>query len=168
MFTLEDEVENGFRLASEVARELGASVESIQTSPDFRRLLVRRNDEAIVVDLVREYVFQITTEKSMINGVRIDSPEEIMANKLRALLSRSEIRDLVDVRELELAGLSLESALKVAERKDSGLTPAQLAWILNQIEIDGDSTLPGEVSVSEISDYLAGLIDRLKRLALPK
>lgn len=66
----------------DVAKELNASVESIQTAPDFRRFLMQRNDEAIVVDLVHEYVFQIQTEKSIINGVRIDSPEEIMANKL--------------------------------------------------------------------------------------
>lgn len=82
-----------------MARTLGASVEAIQTAPDFRCLLVRRGDEAVVVDLVREYVFQLEPKKGKINGIRIDSPEEILANKLCALLSRSEIRDLVDVRE---------------------------------------------------------------------
>lgn len=104
LVTLENEIENGFQLVNEVAKELNASVESIQTSPDFRRLLVNRESEAIVVDLVREYVFQIEREKPIINGIRVDSPEEILANKLCALLSRSEIRDLVDVRELENAG----------------------------------------------------------------
>lgn len=74
-------------------------------------MLVKRENEAIIVDLVREYVFQIEREKPIINGIRVDSPEEILANKLCALLSRSEIRDLVDVRELENAGFSLENAL---------------------------------------------------------
>ncbi len=168
LFTLENEVENGFRLVNEVAKELKASVESIQTSPDFRRLLVKRDDEAIVVDLVREYVFQIEREKPIINGIRVDSPEEILANKLCTLLSRSEIRDLVDVRQLENAGFSLENALQVAAKKDSGLTPAQLAWVLSQIKLGDDSQPPGDVAVSELRDYLSDLTNKLKRLALPQ
>jgi len=167
LFTLENDVEEGFRLVHEVANDLKAIVEPIQTAPDFRRLLLRRDDEAIVVDLVREYVFQISKEKPVINGIRVDSPEEILANKLCALLSRSEIRDLVDVRELENAGFSLENALQAAEKKDSGLTPAQLAWVLNQISLGEDAQLPGNISASELRDYLMNLIDRLKRLALP-
>lgn len=168
LFTLENEIENGFRLVNEVAKELNASVESIQTAPDFRRLLVKRETEAIVIDLVREYVFQVSPEKPLINGIRVDSPEEILANKLCALLSRSEIRDLVDVRELEKAGFDLENALRAAEKKDSGLTPAQLAWVLNQIKLGDDFTPPGNISVSELREYLNDLIERLKRLALPE
>ena len=167
LFTLENEIENGFRLVNEVAKELNASVESIQTSPDFRRLLVKRESEAIVVDLVREYVFQIEREKPIINGIRVDSPGEILANKLCALLSRSEIRDLIDVRELENAGFSLENALQSAAKKDSGLTPAQLAWVLNQIKFGDDLQPPTNISVSDLRHYLSNLIDRLKRLALP-
>jgi len=167
-FTLENEIENGFRIVNEVAKELNASVESIQTSPDFRRLLVRRSTEAIVVDLVREYVFQISPEKKLINGIRVDSPEEILANKLCALLSRSEIRDLVDVRELEKAGCNLEDALSTARRKDTGLTAAQLAWVLSQIKFGDDLIPPGGVSVVELRKYLDDLIARLKRLAFPE
>jgi hypothetical protein len=43
------------------------------------------------------------------------------------LLSRSEIRDLVDVRALEKAGYGLEDSIAAAAQKDAGLTPAQLA-----------------------------------------
>ena len=168
LFTLENEIENGFRLVNEVAKELNANVESIQTSPDFRRLLIRQNDEAIVVDLVREYVFQITSEKPIINGVRVDSPEEILANKLCALLSRSEIRDLVDVRELEMAGLSLENAFEVATKKDTGLTPSQLARVLSEIKFGDDAQLPIDISVTELRNYLQDLITRLTKLAFPK
>lgn len=168
LFTLENEIENGFRLVGETAGELNASVESIQTSPDFRRLLLKRNEEAIVIDLVREYVFQVTPEKPVINNIRVDSPEEILANKLCALLSRSEIRDLIDVRELENAGFDLENALTAAAKKDSGLTAAQLAWVLSQIKFGADLKLSGDVSVAELKDYLENLIDRLKKLAFPE
>lgn len=168
LFTLENEIENGFAITRDVAQALGAGVEAIQTAPDFRRLLVKRGDEAVVVDLVREYVFQLDREKREIGGIRIDSAEEILANKLCALLSRSEIRDLVDVRELEKAGLDLENALSVAQQKDTGLTPAQLAWVLNQIGFGDDLIPPGNVSIIELQDYIHDLIARLKRLAFPE
>jgi hypothetical protein len=168
LFTLENEIENGFRLVNETAKQLGTTVESIQTSPDFRRLLVKGETEAIVIDLVREYVFQISPEKPIINGIRVDPPEEILANKLCALLSRSEIRDLIDVRELENAGFSLENALQVAAKKDSGLTPAQLAWVLNQTKFGGDVQPSASVSMRELREYLADLINRLRGLAFPE
>jgi len=168
LFTLENEIENGFVIVRDAARNLGATVEAIQTAPDFRRLLIRRGDEAVVVDLAREYVFQLEAEKREIGGIRVDSPEEILANKLCALLSRSEIRDLVDVRELEKAGFSLENALFVAQRKDTGLTAAQLAWVLSQIKFGDDLIPPGNVLAAELRDYLDDLIARLKRLAFPE
>ncbi len=168
LFTLENEIENGFAIVKDVARTLSASVEAIQTAPDFRRLLVKRGDEAVVVDLVREYVFQLEREKRELGGVRIDSPEEILANKLCALLSRSEIRDLVDVRELEKAGFNLEDALSVAQQKDTGLTPAQLAWVLNQIKFGDDLIPSGNISIVELQDYAHDLVARLNRLAFPE
>ena len=168
MFTLENEIENGYAILKDVARALGASVEAIQTAPDFRRLLVNRGNEAVVVDLVREYVFQLEPEKHEIGGIRIDSPEEILANKLCALLSRLEIRDLVDVLELEKAGFDLPSALAVAQQKDTGLTPAQLAWVLNQLKLGDDLIPPGNVSRIELQDYVRDLISRLQRLAFPE
>lgn len=167
LFTLENEIENGFAIVRDVAKSLDATVESIITSPDFRRFLVKRGNQAVVVDLVREYVFQLEPEKREINGIRLDSPEEILANKLCTLLSRSEIRDLIDVQALENAGFSLKNALKVAAKKDTGLSPAQLAWVLNQIKFGDDAQLPNGISVDELRDYLNNLIDRLKQLAFP-
>ncbi len=167
LFTMEDALDAGAALAAEIARQWSASLESIQTYPDFRRLLLTRNDEAIVIDLLRERVTQITSEKPVVNGVRVDSPEEILANKLCALLSRSEVRDLVDVRALEAAGYRIEDALPAAASKDTGLTPAQLSWILSQIELGDDLIPPGGVSVEELRQYLADVIARLTRLALP-
>ncbi|MBS1790715.1 MAG: nucleotidyl transferase AbiEii/AbiGii toxin family protein [Acidobacteria bacterium] len=167
LFTLEDALDAGAALAAEIARQWDASLESIQTYPDFRRLLLRRNDEAIVLDLVRERVAQITPEKPIVNGVRVDSPEEILANKLCTLLSRSEVRDLVYVRALEMAGYRIENALSAAATKDTGLTAAQLSWILSQIELGDDLIPPGGVSIEELRQYLDDLIARLTRLAFP-
>ncbi len=168
LFTLEDALTEGMAVVGEVAREMGATLEAIQTAPTFRRLLLTRGAEAIVIDLVREYVAQTQKEKPRVNGIRVDPPQEILANKLCALLSRSEIRDLVDVRALELAGYRMEDALGAAAAKDSGLTPAQLAWVLSQIQLGDDLRPPGGVVVAELRSYLAELIARLTSTAFPK
>jgi nucleotidyltransferase AbiEii toxin of type IV toxin-antitoxin system len=167
LFTLEDAMADGYAVVVEVAREMGATLEPVQTSPDFRRVLLRRGAEAVVVDLVRERVTQRVPQKLVIGGLRLDPPEEILANKLCTLLSRSEVRDLVDTRALELAGYRIEDALAAAALKDSGLTPAQLAWVLNQIELGDDLVPPGGVSTDELRSYLADLVARLTRLAFP-
>ncbi len=168
LFTLDDVVSEGFAAAQEVARQMNASIEALQTSPDFRRLLLRRGSDAIVIDLVRERVAQTIPEKLFVGAIRVDPPEEILANKLCALLSRSEIRDLVDVRALEALGYSLENALVAAQKKDRGLTPAQLAWVLQQIELGEDLIPPGDVSRQELHTYLDNLIVRLTKFSFPQ
>jgi hypothetical protein len=129
--------------------------------PDLQRYLGRRRT-------FWEFLLQRWQELKPTHGVvRVDPAEEIFANKLCTLLGRSEIRDLVDVRALEGLGLSLTEALAAAQRKDGGLTPAQLAWVLSQITIGDEATLPGEVAPSDLRDYRRGLVDRLVRLARP-
>ena len=41
LFTLEDAMTEGIAVVADVARELGGALEAIQTSPDFRRVLLR-------------------------------------------------------------------------------------------------------------------------------
>jgi predicted nucleotidyltransferase component of viral defense system len=167
LFTLDDVIVEGVTAVKETARQLGATVEAIQTAPDFRRLLLRLGTAAIVIDLVREYVIQRVPEKPSINGIRVDPPEEILANKLCALLAHSEIRDLVDVCALELAGYKVEDALPFAAQKDRGLIAAQLARVLSEVELADELIPPGGISLAELRRYLNDLITRLKRLALP-
>lgn len=138
-----------------------------QLQRDFLQSFVSREGEAVVIDLVRDRVQKLVAEKPVVGGVRIDPPEEILANKFCALLSRSEVRDLVDVRALEMAGYRVEDALIAAARKDAGLTPAQLSWVLGQIRIGDDFVPPGGVSAEDLRAYLKDLIARLARLAFP-
>ena len=102
----------------------------------------------------------------LINQFRVEKIK--LSNKLCALLSRSEIRDLVDVRALEALGYSLEDAFAAAQQKDRGLTHAQLAWVLQQIELGDDLVPPGDVSRQELQDYLDDFIAHLKKLSFPQ
>lgn len=167
LFTRSDLVEEGERTLLEVAADIGAEVEPLTTSPSFRRRLVRRGVEAVVVDLVQDRTPRGAEEPQIHGKVAVDPPGEILANKLCTLLSRAELRDLVDVMALEAAGHDLEQALALAMRKDSGLSPAQLAWVLSQIRIGPDAEIPGEFSGSAVQAYLEALQDRLTGMAFP-
>lgn len=168
LFTLVDAMDEGTHSVAAAAEAMEAKLESIQTSPDFRRFVLTLESEAIVIDLIRERVAQVVANKPVMGIIVVDPPEEILANKLCALLGRAEIRDLVDVRALELAGYSIESALPAAALKDAGLTPGQLSWVLSQITLGEDLVPPGGVSVEELRKYLDELIIRLSSLAFPK
>lgn len=150
------------------ARELGAGVERLRTSSNFRRFLLRRGDETLVVDLARDLAPQLDPVKSVVDGIRIDGPAEILANKLCTLLSRGELRDLVDVKALESAGFSVEDHLGLAMKKDAGLTAGQLAWVLSQIEIGDDASPPGGVTAADLRSYLENLVQRLAAVAFPE
>ncbi len=174
LFTTTGIIEDGEQALALAADELGATVEKIQTTPDFRRRIVRRGEEAVVIDLVHERAPQGPLPKQRIGNIQVDAPQEILANKLCALLSRSELRDLVDVYALERAGLCVEDALPLAEKKDAGLTPAQLAWVLSQIDLaslpEGEPVLrdaPSAPTRRQLAEYVVTLGKRLVALALP-
>lgn len=48
----------------------------------------------------------------------------------------------------------MEDALTAAAEKDRGLTPAQLGWVLSQIELGEDLIPPGGVLTRELRRYL--------------
>ena len=115
----------------------------------------------VVVDLVRDRAPQIYPDKLDRDGVLVDPAAEILANELCTLLSRGEVRDLVDVLFLEWAGLPVEDALVPASTKDGGLTPAQLAWVLSRISVGPDARIPAGVTPVELRSFLEDLVSRL-------
>lgn len=168
LFTSIGVIEEGEAALRAAARDVGASVEHVQTAPEFRRRLVRRARESVIVDLVVDTTPQGPQPKRHFGDVRVDPPQEILANKLCTLLSRAELRDLVDVLALERAGFRAEDALPLANCKDGGLTPAQLAWVLSQVTVGDDAAIPGDVSPADLQAFLADLIARLTRLSFPR
>lgn len=163
----EDAFEGGVRTVHEIAAVLGAHLEARRTGPGFRRFVLTRGDDAVVVDLVLDRAAGETVSRPQRSGVVLDPPEEILANKLTALAARAEVRDLIDVMMLEREGLRVEDALEAALMKDGGCTPATLAWVLSQIEIADGAKLPGDVPAATLREYLATLIKRLRIAAFP-
>jgi hypothetical protein len=169
LFALDDAAfERGPHALADAVASLQSSLEVRQDAPGFRRHAVARGDESVIVDLVRERVPQLHPEKLLRDGVWVDPPDEILANKLTAIVGRAEERDVVDVYFLEQAGLRVEGALDAALAKDGGCTPAQLAWVLSQMTIPDGARLPGGVAPGELRRFLDELIRRFRRAAMPK
>ena len=168
LFTTDPAVfERAERLPREVAATIGASVEDRRTAPGFRRSALTRGDETVIVDFVLERVEQLHADKPVFDGIPIDPPDEILANKLCAIVGRMEERDLVDVMMLERSGLRVEDVLPAALRKDGGCTPANLAWLISEVRVPEQAVLPAGVHGKELGEYLQGLVVRLRRAALP-
>jgi predicted nucleotidyltransferase component of viral defense system len=166
LFTLDDQaMGEGDRLVRGAAAEVGAATESVQTSPDFKRYLLRTETESVMVDLVRDRVPQVY-EKILRDGLLTDPAEEIAANKICALVGRSEIRDLVDLYCLERAGFRIESFIADAARKDGGVTAATLAWVLSGLSVPDE--LPGGIDPGLLRSFVADLESRMRRLAEPR
>ena len=169
LFTTDpDAFERARRVLAAVSEALGTTFEVRVGAPDFVRAALTRPDDALVVDLVRERVKQVVPVKPVVDGVAIDPAEEILANKLTALVGRQEERDLVDVLRLEEAGYDLEVALGAALEKDGSCTPATLAWLLSQIQIPDGAALSGNTTAEELRAYVAKLVVRLRRLSVPR
>lgn len=168
LFAIDREtLERGHHALADAADALGAKLEVRQDAPGFRRYVASRGDDTVVVDLVLDRSFQVRPDKPLIAGVRVDPPEEILANKLTALLSRAEVRDLVDVMRLEEAGWRVEEALDAALAKDGGCTPASLAYVLSQIDVPPGTSLPGGADPERLRAWLSELVRRLRQAALP-
>jgi predicted nucleotidyltransferase component of viral defense system len=164
LFATADVLEQGESSIREVADHIGASLQRLQISPSFRRLLLTKGDEGVVIDLAVDQAPQVS-EKRLIGGILVDSPQEIFANKLCALLSRVEPRDLFDVMRLEAAGLDLKDGCLNAARKDGGFSPAQLAWVLKSFPLTDDTPWEGG---ADLSAYRDDLIRRLAAEGFPE
>jgi predicted nucleotidyltransferase component of viral defense system len=165
-FTADDAIDEGERTLRDIAGSLSLDIETLRRSPDFRRFLLQGRSEGVVIDLVKDVSPQVLPKMSF-GRIVVDSPREILANKLCALLSRVEVRDLVDVARLEEAGLDATTVLPLAAQKDAGLTAGQLAWVLSAFPIGDTTASDYGMSQKELLDFRDSLISRLTAAAFP-
>lgn len=150
----------------------GFTVRGLRRTPTFAQLQVESVDGVVEVDLVAEPVARIEApERVLVDGaeIEIDCMGEIFSNKLNALLSRSELRDLVDVEALMAAGLDLRVGLEAAACKDGAMSAATLAWVLSSLPVVAlaqRERMPEESS-SRLVGFRDALCAELVRLSTP-
>jgi hypothetical protein len=132
-----------------------------------------REQESVLVDLVAEPVAVVEPPVTLQIGdasILVDTPHEILVNKLCALLSRAELRDLVDLRALLERGGDLDRALRDAPRKDGGFSVLMLAWILKDLPIERLAKAAVDeqwVDVGELARFRDELVARLAAAGAP-
>jgi len=169
LFTTEQadwhEVENECR---ECASRIGATARSITASPLFRRLEIVRGGEREVVDLVAEKALQIDECKNEFGSIRVDTLREIGVNKITMLVSRCEPKDLFDLFCLEKHGFIIEDHFDEAKRKEGGMDPATIAYVLSETEPDASSLhLLMPLASEELQRYHQDLKKRMSAMAFP-
>jgi hypothetical protein len=160
----------------------GLRSERLRSGISFQRLVVAVGDpsacpgididERVVLDLVAEPGPPLERpERVILDGVpvQVDSERAIVAEKLCALLSRSELRDLVDVRALLARGHSLADAARLAPMRDGGFSAPTLAWVLRTLDVSALASRSGEPwtveQVSELARFRDELVDQLVGLS---
>lgn len=146
----------------------GLRAELLTRGAAFVRMRVSDLDQDLIVDLVADPVPTLEQPTEVACGersIRVDSAHEILVNKLAALLSRSETRDLVDVRALLLRGGDLERALVDAPSKDGGFSTLALCEVLRSLPLESSELDPD--LLSGLEEYREELLDRLTRGSAP-
>lgn len=128
-----------------------------------RARLDTRDGNSVEVDIVHEPVADIAAPPPPVEGVLIESLTDLRANKLTCILSRSEPRDLVDLYFLDQAGFPPEQDLDIALRKDSGIDPGVLAWLLAQFPTHPLPEMLEPLTRDQLEKFRDTLAERFRR-----
>lgn len=104
------------------------SCEVLSREERFARLVLREGETALRIEWVNDVPCRIGDPREHPVLGSIDTPENILANKVTALVDREEPKDLVDVWGLcTVLGLSLSRAVTDAAGKAAGVFPPDVA-----------------------------------------
>jgi Nucleotidyl transferase AbiEii toxin, Type IV TA system len=120
-------------------RAAGLLLKVSKHSRSFARLEVADGASMTIVDLVADPIrIQTRPLQCELGGksLQVDALQELLVNKLVAMLSRYELRDLADARALLRKGADLDLALRLAPNKDGGFSAMVLAWVLQSFAFE--------------------------------
>jgi hypothetical protein len=128
-----------------------------------RAQLAAKDGSSLEVDVVHEPVADIAAPPPPLEGIVIESLADLRASKLTCILSRSEPRDLVDLYFLDQAGFPPEQDLDIALRKDSGIDPGVLSWLLTQFPTRPLPVMLEPLTAEHLEVFRDALAERLRR-----
>jgi hypothetical protein len=99
----------------------------------------------------------------------VDTPHQILVNKLCALLNRSELRDIEDIKALLDGGGDLPRALEDCPRQNGGFSPMTLSWSLRSLPIErlAASLCWATERIDALARFRDGLLDRVLERVRP-
>jgi nucleotidyltransferase AbiEii toxin of type IV toxin-antitoxin system len=170
-FTTDDNIDWKFfelNLRS-ICKKIQAQLEPVTKAPSFQRFQLKRGMEHEILDFVIEWVKQIDSQKNNIGGIQVDTLREIGTNKICTLLGRSEVKDVLDLYFLSKNGFDIVSNIDAAMKKDGGLDPATLSYIVSTVKIkELPDYLIEDVSLDDLNKFITKLKNDLAKIAFPK
>ncbi|MBN1773927.1 MAG: nucleotidyl transferase AbiEii/AbiGii toxin family protein [Deltaproteobacteria bacterium] len=151
----------------EVARECAVGLTVVQDGGTFVRARLDRLPGIVRLDLAFDPTPDLEPPPPPVDGLVVQSLADLRASKVTCLLSRTEPRDLVDLLFLERAGFPLERDLGAALRKDAGIDPGVLAWLLREFPLRPLPTMLQPLDATELERFRDALRERLRALAVP-
>ena len=107
-------------------------------------------------------------QKERFGDVRVDTLREILVNKICTLISRCEVKDLVDLYFLHKRGHQVAEHFAAAQTKEGGLEPAMISFLLSQVNVDRvPDYLLQPLDLADFNRFIRELQATMAKLALP-
>jgi hypothetical protein len=151
-----------------VSKAIASQCRTVTASPLFYRFDLRRGDEREILDFVIEGLTQIDPVKERFGDVRVDTMREIGVNKICTLISRRELKDVIDLYFLHQRGFDILGHFERAKEKEAGLDPAMISLLLSQLEIDQvPKYVIAPLDLADLRNFVKWLKESLTRRAFP-
>ena len=162
LFTLDDlALREADILLPQLAASMNCRLGAMRRTEHYREVFLEpESGDPLKIDLVRDFGPQYG-EHARFGQVIVDSIENIGANKLTAILSRTEPKDFVDLYFILQAGYEFDELLAKAQTKDLGMHPFYLAGSLRQVR--NFRRLPATtppLTLLELQHFILALADR--------
>ncbi len=133
----------------------------------FTRLNLTEREVTLKLELVNDVPSRIGTLTDHPTFGLLESPENILANKISAAIDRKEPKDLADIWGFcTKMQLSLESVMTGAQSKAAGIFPADLARVLDSASLK-DWELVRWVNPPDPNQFCTELRELGEKLLLP-
>lgn len=152
-----------------LANALSLKIEHQITSSTFLQYIFDRDTQPLKVDVVKDVPIHFGEIKT-VDGLPVDSLENIAVGKLLALFGRADAKDFVDLYFLLVKEKSFEfdTLFEMAGQKDLGLHElylAEMVYQVGRIEVFPETLKP--FSEQELKDFFLKLGERLLKRIKP-
>lgn len=156
------------RVIQALSQHINWHTEVMQKDERFVRLTLSERDILLKIEMINDVPARIgQIQQHPILG-RLDSPENILANKITALLSREEPKDLADVWGFCCRmGLSITDAIQGAQSKAAGVFPVDLARVLCSVN-HADWDLVRWIEAPGVEQFVADLQELGEKLIVTR
>lgn len=148
------------RLINRILQELNSlfyPVDIVSREESFCRLFV--GQEQLKVEMINDVPSHIGEIIEHPELIRLDSRENILANKITALIDRALPKDIADIYFLLKDGLSMKRALTDADSKAAGITPLLVARFIEEFNYQHLASINWIIQpdIDSIQHYLIGV-----------